>query len=182
MKVLTRIRRRIRLDVLALAFSIIAVFVAMNHSAVVTYATKLFEIIPAPASIRNTSTTKTGFTVDDVAPGGLIADFQRSGVTKVRIDTDGVLRVDGPIVAAVLYTPTATLTSTATRTSTATSTSTATATRTATRTATSVPSQTPWVVTATPNATQFAQQTQAAATLTAAVPPTQTPFIVTATP
>lgn len=129
--------RRLRLDVLALVLSVLALTVALGGETLVTQASQLMERY-ARVEIVGTSTTRPALDVDDQATGGNIVMVKANKTPRVWMNSSGILYSAGAIVAPAVHTqtPTPTPTSTFTPTPTRTPTPTSTPTRTSTPTAT----------------------------------------------
>jgi hypothetical protein len=123
--------RRVRLDVLALTLSVLALAISLGGEAMVTQASQLMERY-ARVEIVGTSTTRPALDVDDQATGGNIVMVKANKTPRVWISASGILYSAGAIVAPAVHTQTPTPTSTPTFTPTPTHTPTRTSTPTAT--------------------------------------------------
>lgn len=117
--------KRLRLDVVALMLSVLALAFALGGEATVTQASQLMARF-TDIVIVGTSTTRPALDVDDRATGGNIVIVKANRTPRVWVDSSGILYSAGAIVAPAVHTQTPTPTRTPTATATATTAPTAT--------------------------------------------------------
>lgn len=117
--------RRIRIDLLALAFSCLALIISLGGAPLVTQASQLMSRFSNVTVIGQSSAT-AALDVDDRVTGGNVMIVKAARTPRVWISSSGILHSYGVIVAPAVYTQTPTPTSTPTNTATATTAPTAT--------------------------------------------------------